>query len=81
LGACGRADHRRPVPAKLPAGDADELADMLMSRHVKASTLITSNCGLDDWAKLLGDVVIVAPLIDRLMHHGTCSSSTEKAGD
>ena len=32
--------------------------------------MITSNRGLDDWAKLLGDVVIVAPLIDRLMHHG-----------
>ena len=55
---------------KLPAGAADELADVLMSRHEKASTLITSNRGLDDWAKLLGDVVIVAPLIDRLMHHG-----------
>jgi DNA replication protein DnaC len=33
-------------------------------------TLITSNRGLDDWPKLLCDVVIVAPLIDRLMHHG-----------
>jgi DNA replication protein DnaC len=46
------------------------LADVLMSRHEKASTFITSNRGLDDWPKLLGDVVIVAPLIDRLMHHG-----------
>ena len=41
-----------------------------MSRHEKASILITSNRRLDDWPKLLGDVVIVAPLIDRLMHHG-----------
>lgn len=46
------------------------MADVLMSRHEKASTLITSNRGLDDLPKLLGDVVIVAPLIDRLMHHG-----------
>ena len=58
----------RKLRAQLRA--ADELADVLMSRHEKASTLITSNRGLDDWAKLLGDVVIVAPLIDRLMHHG-----------
>jgi hypothetical protein len=28
-----------------------------MSRHEKASTLITSNRGLDDWPKLLGNVV------------------------
>ena len=25
---------------------------------------------IDDWAKLLGDVVVVAPLLDRRMHHG-----------
>jgi len=55
---------------KLPAGAGDELADVLMSRYEKASTIITSNRGLDDWAKLLGDVVVVGPLIDRLMHHG-----------
>jgi DNA replication protein DnaC len=55
---------------KLPANAGDELADVLMSRHEKASTIITSNRTLDDWAKLLGDVVVVAPLLDRLMHHG-----------
>ena len=35
----------------------DELADVLMSRYEKASTIITSNRALEDWAKLLGDVV------------------------
>ena len=55
---------------KLPSNAGDELADVLMSRYEKASTIITSNRTLDDWAKLLGDVVVVAPLLDRLMHHG-----------
>ena len=55
---------------KLPPNAGDELADVLMSRYEKFSTIITSNRGLDDWAKLLGDVVVVAPLLDRLMHHG-----------
>ena len=55
---------------RLPAGAGDEFADVLMSRYEKASTIITSNHSLEDWAKLLGDVVVVAPLIDRLMHHG-----------
>lgn len=55
---------------KLPVGAGDELADVLMSRYEKASTIITSNRGLDDWPKLLGDVVVVGPLLDRLMHHG-----------
>ena len=55
---------------KLPPHAGDELADVIMSRYEKSSTLITSNREIDDWAKLLGDVVIVTPLLDRLMHHG-----------
>jgi len=55
---------------KLPTSAGDELADVLMSRYEKASTIITSNRPFEDWAKLLGDVVVVTPLLDRLMHHG-----------
>lgn len=55
---------------KLPIGAADELADILMSRYERASTIITSNRPIEDWPTLLGDVVIVTPLLDRLMHHG-----------
>lgn len=55
---------------KLPANAGDELADVLMSRHEQASTLLTSNRAFEDWARLLGDAVVVAPLLDRLMHHG-----------
>jgi DNA replication protein DnaC len=55
---------------KLPASAGDELSDVLMSRYEKASTIITSNRPFEDWAKLLGDAVVVTPLLDRLMHHG-----------
>ncbi|MEN8665181.1 MAG: IS21-like element helper ATPase IstB [Polycyclovorans sp.] len=55
---------------RLPAGAGDELADILMSRYEKAATAVTSNRPIDDWGTLLGDVVVVAPLLDRLMHHG-----------
>ena len=55
---------------KLPPQAGDELADVLMARYEKASTIITSNRPLDDWTRLLGDVVVVTPLLDRLMHHG-----------
>jgi len=55
---------------RLPASAGDELADVLMSRYEKGSTIITSNRVIEDWPKLLGDVVVVAPLLDRLMHHG-----------
>lgn len=55
---------------KLPGAAGDELADVLMSRYEKSSTIITSNRSVDDWGKLLGDVVVAAPLLDRIMHHG-----------
>jgi DNA replication protein DnaC len=55
---------------RLPANAGDELADVLMSRYEKSSVIITSNRAVDDWGKLLGDVVVVAPLLDRIMHHG-----------
>ena len=55
---------------KLPAHAGEELADVLMSRYERASTVVTSNRPIEDWARLLGDVVVVTPLLDRLMHHG-----------
>jgi DNA replication protein DnaC len=55
---------------RLPPSAGDELADVLMSRYEKSSTLVTSNRPIEDWGALLGDVVVVAPLLDRLMHHG-----------
>jgi DNA replication protein DnaC len=55
---------------KLPAAAGDELADVLMSRYERASTIVTSNRPVEDWARLLGDTVVVTPLLDRLLHHG-----------
>lgn len=54
---------------KLPPHAGDELADTIMSRYEKSATIITSNRPIEDWARLLGDVVVITPLLDRLMHH------------
>jgi DNA replication protein DnaC len=54
---------------KLLPTAGEELADVIMSRYEKRSMIITSNRPVDDWGKLLGDVVVVTPLLDRLMHH------------
>lgn len=55
---------------KLPADAGEDLIEIVMSRYEKASTVITSNRPLEDWSKLVGDVVATAPIFDRLMHHG-----------
>lgn len=42
----------------------------LMSRRYEtASTVLTSNKGFDEWGDILGDEVMAAALIDRLVHH------------
>lgn len=41
-----------------------------MSRYKKAFVMLTSCRPIDDWAWLLGGVVIVTPLLDRRVHHG-----------
>jgi DNA replication protein DnaC len=38
-------------------------------RYEHASTVLTSNKGFQDWGTILGDEVMAAALIDRLMHH------------
>jgi hypothetical protein len=40
------------------------------SRRNRITILAALNREIDDWAKLLGDAIIVTPLLDRLMHHG-----------
>lgn len=42
----------------------------LMSRRYEhASTVLTSNKGFDAWGEVLGDEVMAAALIDRIVHH------------
>ena len=42
----------------------------LMSRRYEhASTVLTSNKGVEDWGEVFGDDVMAAALIDRLLHH------------
>ena len=42
---------------------------LINARHERASTVLTSNKGFEEWGTVLGDEVMVAALIDRLLHH------------
>ena len=39
------------------------------ARHERASTVLTSNKGFEEWGHVLGDEIMAAALIDRLLHH------------
>jgi transcriptional regulator with AAA-type ATPase domain len=55
---------------KLPLTAAEDLPELVMRRHERASTLFTSNRPVEDWGKVLGDAAAVAAMLDRLLHHG-----------
>jgi DNA replication protein DnaC len=55
---------------KLPITAAEDLLELIMRRHQRASTIMTSNRPVDDWGKLLGDSLAVTPMLDRLLEHG-----------
>jgi DNA replication protein DnaC len=51
-----------------PAG-AMLFFQLINRRYEHASTVLTSNKGFEDWGGVLGDEVMAAALIDRLVHH------------
>ena len=42
---------------------------IINARHERASTVLTSKKGFEEWGGVLGDEVMAAALIDRLVHH------------
>jgi len=76
-----RRDHMKDLAAvqlliiddlgmrKLPATASEDLLEVVMRRHERASTLVTSNRPVDDWGKILGDNAAVSAMLDRLLHH------------
>jgi hypothetical protein len=42
---------------------------LMSRRYERASTVLTSNKGFEEWGEVLGDEVMAAALIDRILHH------------
>jgi len=42
---------------------------LMNRRYEHASTVLTSNKGFEEWGAVLGDEVMAAALIDRVLHH------------
>jgi len=42
---------------------------LMTRRYERASTVLTSNKGFEEWGTIFGDEVMAAALIDRLLHH------------
>jgi DNA replication protein DnaC len=50
---------------------ANLLFALVSRRYERGSIIVTSNRGFEAWAEILGDAMVAAALIDRLVHHAT----------
>ena len=48
---------------------ANLLFALVSRRYERGSIVITSNRGFEAWGEILGDAMVAAALIDRLVHH------------
>jgi DNA replication protein DnaC len=48
--------------------DANRLFQVVNRRYTRGSTIVTSNKSVSEWAELLGDEVLAAAILDRLLH-------------
>ena len=44
---------------------------MVSRRYERGSIIVTSNRSFEQWGEILGDAMVAAALIDRLVHHAT----------
>src|SRR5215204_6129364 len=50
---------------------ANLLFALIARRYQRGSIIVTSNRGFEAWGEILGDAMVAAALIDRLVHHAT----------
>jgi DNA replication protein DnaC len=54
---------------RLTPEQARSLFDLVVARYERGSIILTSNLTFTEWGALLGDDVLAAALLDRLLHH------------
>jgi DNA replication protein DnaC len=54
---------------KLGPAAAEDLLELFIRRHEKASTLITTNRPTEDWGQFWGDVPATTAILDRFLQH------------
>lgn len=52
----------------LEQADANRFFQVINRRYTRSSTIVTSNKRVTDWGTLLGDEILAAAILDRLLH-------------
>src|SRR6266566_9752794 len=63
----------------LPKHSGEYLLEVVMRRYENRSTVMTSNCPLEEWGKLLNDVPTAGAILDRFLHHAQVIAITGRS--
>jgi len=64
---------------KLPKQSGEYLFEIIMRRHEKRSTIMTSNRPIEEWGKLIGDVATATAILDRFLERAEVIQITGKS--
>ncbi len=67
---CCTAFRRRPNTAGWTRRATPALFEVISSRYLKSSVALTSHVGIASWSERLGDPMMAAAMLDRLLHRG-----------
>ena len=67
--ATGCSSSTRSATCPLERQAANLLFALVARRYERGSIIVTSNRGFEAWGEILGDAMVAAALIDRLVHH------------
>jgi DNA replication protein DnaC len=54
---------------RLDARQSSDLYEVVLERHRRASTIVTSNRAIDEWIPLFDDPILAQSALDRLAHN------------
>lgn len=63
----------------LPRNSGKYLLEIVMRRHENRSTIMTSNCPLEEWGKLFDDVPAASAILDRFLSRAIAVSITGRS--
>jgi len=47
----------------------ERMSNLVSELYERASIIITSNKGFEEWAEMMGDEIMTTAMLDRLLHH------------
>ncbi len=54
---------------QLPEHSGEYLFETILRRYQEHSTIVTSNRPLEEWGRLIGDVLAATSILGRFLHH------------